>query len=210
MSAVLQEESPKHDSILNYATEKDLEEVRQIFLRGDSFHSDVSSIRTALGVASRKLEQQQRYSPRQLTYTDKEKLKDEIEDLQHRLTVAEGIAEHHSGAYRVALIVLIRKCAEKAAADYVEATKKQAWAHLHLGVAQSLVGRVVDEIYWQKYIVPGSDYLSTLKNKCSLEDDNAGVPTLAYMSADKLSRGVKNASTELKQHIHELFGSSPF
>ena len=122
---------------------------------------------------------------------------------------AESVAKRHAGDYRTAVCQLLRKFAERAAEDYVEATKRQAWAHLQLGIVQGVIGRVVDAIYWDKYIVPGSDYLAALKHKGRLEDDGAGGPCLTYMSADRLSLGVKDATTALRQHLHELFGASP-
>src|SRR6185312_16623473 len=98
-------------------------------------------------------------------------LRDESVGLQARLAEAEHAAELHASDYRTAVFKLLRKCTERAAEDYAEATKKQAWAHLQLGVVQGLIGRVVDEIYWSKYIVPGSDHLSALRGKGRLEDD---------------------------------------
>ncbi len=66
---------------------------------------------------------------------------------------------------------------------------------MQLSVAEALIGRVVDYNYWSRYIVPGSDHLAALKNKSRMEDDNAGVPCLTYMSADKLSEGDQGCRT---------------
>jgi hypothetical protein len=225
MNAVLQAEVAKRDTILTYATEEDLEEVRQVFLRGDALQADVKHIRTALAVASRNL------GSHNMNASDRAKiaaaralgesvpimahqrsltsLQEEVTGLEARLAEAVAIAERHSGDYRTAVCQLLRKCAERAAEDYVEATKRQAWAHLQLGIVQSIIGRVVDELYWNKYTVPGSDHLAALKHKGRLEDDGSGGPCLTYMSADRLALGIKDAAKELRQHIYELFAASP-
>ena len=137
-------------------------------------------------------------------------LQDEERGLLIRLQEAERTATRHAGDYRAAVCHLLRKCAERAADDYVDATKRQAWAHLHLGIVEDLIGRVVDARYWSKYMVPGSDYLTALKNKSRLEDDGSGTTCLTYMSADKLSLGAANAAKELRQQLREMFGASPF
>jgi hypothetical protein len=59
MNAAPKEESAQLDTILNYATEEDLDAVREIFLRGDALQADVVNIQTALVVAARNLEKHQ-------------------------------------------------------------------------------------------------------------------------------------------------------
>lgn len=226
MNAVLQIEPTKPDTILNYATDQELDQVRQIFIRGDALKADVIHIQIALGVTLRNLERNRtnvvdrmrNAAARALgesvhsgpamerTLLD---LQDEEKGLLVRLAEAENVAKKHAGDYRAAVCQLIRKCAERCAEDYVESTKRQAWAHMQLSIAEGLIGRVVDHAYWSKYIVPGSDHLNALKNKSRMEDDNAGVPCLTYMSADKLARGQKGAADELRQYLHALFGASP-
>jgi hypothetical protein len=225
MNAVLKAR-PATDSILTYATDEDLEEVRQVFLRGDALKADVLHIQTALAVAIRNLD---RHNFNALDRTRNAaaralgesvpadapmgrslfELRDESVGLQNRLVEAERAAEVHASDYRTAVYKLLRKCTERAAEDYAEATKKQAWAHLQLGVVQGLIGRVVDEIYWNKYIVPGSEHLAWLRGKSRMEEDGSGGPCLTYMSADRLSLVVKDATRELRSHLIELFGASP-
>src|SRR5882724_5954403 len=119
MNAVLQQR-PTSDTILTYATEQDLEEVRQVFLRGDALKADVLHIRTALGVAMRNLERHN------FNALDRERnaaaralgesvpadapagrsvfeLRDESVGLQTRLAEAERAAEFHATDYRAAV-----------------------------------------------------------------------------------------------------------
>jgi hypothetical protein len=214
------------DSILTYATNEDIEEVRQIFLRGDALKADVSHIQTALAVTLRNIEGYNHNSidrarnaaaralgeavpadaPKGRSIAD---LREECLGLEARLVEAQKAADMHAGDFRAAVFRLLRKCAERAAEDYVEATKKQAWAHLQLGVVQGIISRVVDDLYWRKYIVPGSDHLAAMKGKGRIEDDASGGPCLTYMSADRLSLGVKDAARDLRSHLIELFGESP-
>jgi hypothetical protein len=78
----------------------------------------------------------------------------------------------------------------------VGATERQACAHLQLGTVHGLIGRVVDESNWSKYIVPGNNYIAALKSKCGLlENEDVGGPCLTYMSADRLSLGIKAATS---------------
>lgn len=95
--------------------------------------------------------------------------------------------------------------------DYVEATKRQAWCHAHLSLANDVIGKyrqVVERVYWDKYLVPGSDYLAARRGKSRDEDRGDGI-VQAFVSADRLTLGAKGIRATLRQHVQDLFGESP-
>lgn len=214
-----------HTILSHYATAVEIEVIREIALRGEGLRSDVGHIAQALAGTRRKLQMRQQNTNERLrnaadralgkpvahvvpfgqTQLD---LEDEEAGLLQRLKQAEQAEKGSHGAYKSALMPLLRKCGERCAEDYAEHTRQQAWCHQQLSVLEGVVGgRVVDYSYWSKYKVPGSDYLPALKHKSRLEDDAIG-PCMTFMSADRLAADMPRVTRELKQQCVELFGES--
>jgi hypothetical protein len=127
--------------------------------------------------------------------------------LEHRAKEAEEAVQDAKGKFRAAVHDLIRACAERCAADYLEATRRQAWAHQQLAVAQKLVGQVrplVDLQLWDRYAVPASHHIPLLRKEARDEFSQ-----LTLMSADRLSLTEKNALADLRKQAVDLFGEWP-
>lgn len=134
-------------------------------------------------------------------------LEQQQKGLEGRANDAREHVKTAKGKFRGAVHDLLRKCAERCAADYEEATRRQAWCYQQLTLAQGYVGDykpLVDHLVWNRYVVPGSDHIPLLKQRSRQENF---LPLL--MSTDRVSLGLEAAKTGLARNGRELFGEWP-
>ena len=91
-------------------------------------------------------------------------------------------------------------CAE----DYDKATREQAWCHQQLSIAHGLIGKVVDDGIWNRYLVPASSHLATLRK---VAREEWSVPII--MSADRLSLSEQASRQKLVRAGEKLFSNWP-
>jgi hypothetical protein len=134
-------------------------------------------------------------------------LEQQQKGLERRADEAREQVTIMKGKFRAAIFELLRKCAERCAADYDEATRRQAWCYQQITLAQGFVGDykpLVDYMVWNRYVVPGSEHIPLLKQRSREENF---LPLL--MSTDRVSLGLEAAKRGLAQHGRELFGEWP-
>lgn len=216
---------PQTETLLSqYATEEEIAAVRAACTAQEVTRADVIHVRTALNVAERKLQNLSYSESRQMVRAvaralgDPEPERDEPTEsraevtllhrgLSARLKDAEEAEKESHGKFRAALHNLLRACAERCAADYMEATRQQAWCHQQLSIAQQFIGQVrpvIDHASWSKYAVPGSEHLSATRGKSREE---YFIPLL--MSADRLTATISAETGKLRANGRELFGEWP-
>lgn len=110
-------------------------------------------------------------------------LQDQERGLKDRWRKSQDAAIAAHGKARALWMELLAECARRCMADYIQHTQQQAWCHLQIAAAQNVLGagaRIVDEISWNHYKVPGSEHVG--REHTQLE---WGLPMLA--SADRES-----------------------
>ena len=128
--------------------------------------------------------------------------------LQARAEAAREHIKDCKGKFRAGALDLIRTCALRCMNDYADLTRRQAWCHHQIGLAQHLMGGalpVVDLVTWIKYAVPGSPHIPEVRRRCREE---YGHPLLA--SGDWLNAPTTTALDKLRERAEKLFGAWPW
>jgi hypothetical protein len=128
--------------------------------------------------------------------------------LERRIAAGNAQVEDRRGEFRSAVHDLVRQCVIRCAEDYNELTRRQGWCWQMMALGQQLTGdshhRLVDEVMWNKYHVPGTPHIPVL---ASQSRDEYGYPVL--LSADNLRRKASEVLNKLREQGRTHFGDWP-
>lgn len=212
------------DTIIGkYATSEDIATVQRELQGVRDAEADVERVLSACGTNTEKLQQARYRSVDRASRAAAVALGEnvgalasgptimELEETQWGLTArlneARALVDVHKGRARAAFVNLLTACAQRCADEYEVVTRQQARCHQQLGMVQGVLGnaaRLVDELTWNRYLVPGSPYLLKKHQQDTLE---FGVSVL--MSADQCGRAVSAARKKLREYTESLFGTWP-